>query len=102
MAQRGLAENIPVVGHLQVEAISSLKPQLDLVKNKIALSKAQHTQSHLQRGEEAAAVVEPRQKKEALGNDHISLNSRKLPEYKRMPLEERLKALDGVGHSLTK
>jgi len=41
-------------------------------------------------------------KKEALNEAEISLNSRKLPEYTRVPLTERLKQLDNVGHCLSK
>jgi len=87
---------------LQVTAIESLSPQLELVKNRIALVKAQHAQNRLQRTRKVVKSSEVEQKKEALPESEVSLNSRKMGEYQRIPLGERLKMLDGVGHCLSK
>ena len=73
------------------------------MKNRIALVKAQHAQNRLQRTRATVSQgPSHEEKKEALTPEQVALNSRKLPEYKRLPLAERLKALDEVGHCLSK
>mmetsp|Transcript_25446 Transcript_25446/g.52921 ORF Transcript_25446/g.52921 Transcript_25446/m.52921 type:complete len:179 (-) Transcript_25446:33-569(-) len=97
-----ITSNLTAFLDLQLDAIDSLNPQLDLVKNRIALVKAQHAQSRLQRTRKTVTGSAPEEKKEALSPDQVALNSRELPKYVRMPLAQRLKALDEVGHCLSK
>ncbi|GMH95176.1 hypothetical protein TrVE_jg2015 [Triparma verrucosa] len=97
-----ITSNLTSFLDLQIDAIDSLTPQLDLVKNRIALVKAQHAQNRLQRARKTVTGQVLEEKKEALEEDQKSLNSRKLPEYTRVPLQDRLKMLDGVGHCLNK
>jgi len=85
---------------VQMNALDSLAPQLDLVKNRIAQTKASHAQHRLTVTRREVEGKKPEQKKEGLKKGEESLNSKKLPPYERVPLEERMKALDGVGHSL--
>lgn len=97
-----ITSNLTSFLDLQIDSIDSLTPQLDLVKNRIALVKAQHAQNRLQRARKTVTGQVLEQKKEALEEEQKSLNSRKLPEYTRVPLQDRLKMLDGVGHCLNK
>jgi hypothetical protein len=97
-----ITSNLSAFLDLQNEAIGSLTPQLDLVKNRIALVKANHAQTRLQRTRRNVVAASPAPKKEALGEDQIATASRKLPEYKRVSLQERLKSLDNVGNCLSK
>ncbi|GMI62681.1 hypothetical protein ScalyP_jg1565 [Parmales sp. scaly parma] len=85
---------------IQMDALEALTPQLDLVKNKIAQTKASHAQHRLTMTRREVEMKIPEQKKEALKDGEQSLNSKKLPAYERKPLAERMAALDGVGHSL--
>ncbi|GMI47944.1 hypothetical protein TrCOL_g8877 [Triparma columacea] len=97
-----ISTNLTSFLDLQVTAIESLAPQLELVKNRIALVKAQHAQNRLQRTRKVVHSQVPEQKKEALPESEVSLNSRNLGAYQRIPLSERLKMLDGVGNCLSK
>ena len=94
-----ITSNLTAFLDLQLDAIDSLNPQLDLVKNRIALVKAQHAQNRLQRTRKTVTSAAPEEKKEALSPDQVALNSRELPKYVRMPLAQRLKvrALFGWG-----
>ncbi|GMI37534.1 hypothetical protein TeGR_g4250 [Tetraparma gracilis] len=97
-----ITTNLSAFLDLQAESIASLTPQLDLVKNRIALVKANHAQSRLQRTRRNVVASDPEPMKEALGEDEIAEASKPLPAYERVGLSERLKALDDVGNCLSK
>jgi len=97
-----ITTNLTAFLDLQTEAITSLTPQLDLVKNRIALVKANHAQMRLQRTRRNVVATAALPKKEGLSAEQISEASKTLPAYERVGLKERLKALDEVGNCLSK
>jgi hypothetical protein len=83
---------------LQCDAISSLGPEIDLVKSRIALTKASHAQGLLvnDRRSGTNVPVERKQKMEALEGEKSVVA---MAGFKREALSERLKRLDSVGNS---
>ena len=97
-----ITANLTAFLDLQTESLASLAPQLDLAKNKMALSKATHAQARLQRSQRSSVAQEAEPKKEALLEREVEATSRKMPAYERVTLGDRLKSLDEVGNCLSK
>ena len=97
-----ISNNLNSYLELQNDCLASLDPKLKLIKTRLQLMKSTKAQNRLARSRRVVNVVKPEQKKEGLSEGDVSYNSRKMGAYTRVPLEERLKALDGVGHCLSK